>query len=121
MYEINYLSDVQSREKIHTIMINANHSNQPTSKCSLNALQTPDLTQIISDKGATADDLQSKLSNSDVFECTFNATSPFDAKHLLVVFGMNESEQNSLHFMNELQAILIDSLYFSDTKLNFSE
>lgn len=87
------LLDAQLREKIHAIVINANHSNQPTSKCSLNALQTPELTQIIRDKGAAVDDSKSKLSNSDVFECIFNGTSSFDAKRLLVVFGMNERER----------------------------
>ncbi|XP_055324358.1 hemicentin-1-like [Sitodiplosis mosellana] len=84
LLEIDYLLEAHL-QKLRAITINSNKPNA-ISKCSLNALQTPDLTQIISRKGPTVVDLQSNLLNSDVFECIFNGSSPFDAKPLLLLF-----------------------------------
>lgn len=78
-----------SEENISTIAIHSNQS-KIISECTLNGLQTPDLTQIIDETRSQEPQQRSQFSNNDVFECMLpqNTTSPFSTKPLLVIFCM---------------------------------
>lgn len=92
-------------------MIDSSQTNT-TTKCTLNALKPPYLTQIVSDKRPKAIELQSNISNSDIFECILssNDATPFNQNPLLVVFGTNEIVMRIFH---ESSIILLTWHFYS--------
>ncbi|XP_031619928.1 hemicentin-1-like [Contarinia nasturtii] len=74
-------------EKIHSIAVYLNNSNV-ISRCRLNKLHAPDLTQILNGTGVEENYLYLDVPNEDAFECILqsNNTAPFNTNTLLAIF-----------------------------------
>lgn len=89
VFKKRYISEERPSTKIHSIKMYSNQSDV-ISRCTLNELETPDLTRILSGNGVEKYDTHADDSNNDVFECVLqpNETAVINTKPLMVIFGM---------------------------------